>query len=179
MSDLVRHAAPSAPSCGKRMNQRSNRENTGEYREDHPKWEFSTRLALQCPEQNRGCHSEHDDSPRQVTAGMNPRRTNKKARCPVFAPSFWREGGRAQTSSTPSSGANGVPNAFQFRGPRRQVFVCGVEFVGGESKNLLLSLVSFKTDFVDWTRATNSHSRDRIGKEATDSMGWSGAESRT
>ena len=70
------------------MNQRSNRENTGEYREDHPKWEFSTRLALQCPEQNRGCHSEHDDSPRQVTAGMNPRRTNKKGTVPRFRAFF-------------------------------------------------------------------------------------------
>ena len=115
---------------------------------------------------------------------MNPRRTNKKGTVPRFRalPGSPRtglrpwggraRGGRAQTSSTPSSGANGAPNAFQFRGPRRQVFVCGVEFVGGESKNLLLSLVSFKTDFVDWTRATNSHSRDRIGKEATNSLGW-------
>jgi hypothetical protein len=29
-----------------------------------------------------------------------------------------------------------APNVFQFGCPRRQVFVCGVEFGGGESKDL-------------------------------------------
>src|SRR5580698_4920980 len=33
-----------------------------------------------------------------------------------------------------SSCAKGAPNVLQFRGPRRQVFVCGVEIGGGESK---------------------------------------------
>ena len=53
--------------------------------------------------------------------------------------------------SSCSSGATRAPNVFQFRGPRRQVFVCGVEFGGGESKNLLLSFVRFTTNFRDRT----------------------------
>src|ERR1039458_2406228 len=53
--------------------------------------------------------------------------------------SFIANGRESTTLNQPRSlGANGAPNAFQFRGPQRQVFVAGVEVGGGESKGLHL-----------------------------------------
>ena len=43
----------------------------------------------------------------------------------------------------------GPQTFFSFRGPRRQVFVCGVEFGGGESKDLRLHFGIYATNFKD------------------------------
>src|ERR1039458_1263141 len=55
------------------------------------------------------------------------------------APGLAFETGESTSLYRPRSlGANGAPNAFQSRGPQRQVFVAGVEVGGGESKDLRL-----------------------------------------
>ena len=43
----------------------------------------------------------------------------------------------------------GPQTLFSFRGPRRQVFACGVEFGGGESKDLRLHFGIYATNFRD------------------------------
>jgi len=45
----------------------------------------------------------------------------------------------------------GPQTYFSFRGPRRQVFVCGVEFGGGESKDLRLHFGTYAKNFRDRT----------------------------
>jgi hypothetical protein len=49
----------------------------------------------------------------------------------------------------------GPQTLFSFRGPRRQVFVCGVEFGGGESKDLRLHFGIYAPNFRDRTLASS------------------------